>query len=125
MNIKTKRKTAGKTRAAGAAKPKFDREALDRLASVFAAFADGTRLALLQELMAGPRTVNELFAAIGTTQANISRQLKILHQAGLLRREQKGLFVTYSVGDRIVKEMCNIACRKLSQAPVRPVPRSF
>lgn len=122
MQAKPKKKTQGKSTG----KQKFDRASLDRLAEVFGAFADGTRLALLQELMSGPKSVNELLAAVGTTQANVSRQLKILHQAGLLSREQSGLFVIYSIVDTIVLDMCNVACRKLNKMAVPPaVPEFF
>jgi DNA-binding transcriptional ArsR family regulator len=122
MKSKPKKKPAPKP----GAKPRFDRVALDRLAEVFGAFADGTRLALLQELMSGPKNVNQLLAAAGTTQANVSRQLKILHQAGLLGREQNGLFVIYSIADSLVLDMCNVACRKLNQAAAQPtVPEFF
>lgn len=107
-------------------KQKFDRASLDRLAEVFGAFADGTRLALLQELMAGPKSVNELLSATGTSQANVSRQLKILHQAGLLSRKQNGLYVIYSIADDMVLDMCNVACRKLNRtAPLPSVPEFF
>ncbi len=95
---------------------KLNRTALDRLAEVFRAFADGTRLALLQELKSGPKNVNQLLAITGTTQANVSRQLKVLHAAGLLHREESGPFVLYSIADEVVLEMCNAACRKLSKA---------
>ena len=105
---------------------KLDRTALDRLAEVFRAFADGTRLALLQELKDGPKNVNQLLAATGTTQANISRQLKVLHSAGLLHREENGPFVLYSIADEVVLEMCNAACRKLSKAvALTALPKHF
>ena len=105
---------------------KLDRAALDRLAEVFRAFADGTRLALLQELKDGPKNVGELLTATGTTQANVSRQLKLLHAAGLLHREQCGPFVCYSIADDVVLEMCNAACGKLSRAVAHaPVPEVF
>ena len=68
----------------------LDRSSLERLAAVFRAFGDATRLALLQELKSGARSVNELQVALGTSQANISRQLKVLHDAGLLSRERRG-----------------------------------
>ncbi len=106
-------------------KPGFDRASFARLADIFSAFADATRLTLLQELLAGPKTVNELFSAVGTTQANVSRQLKLLHKAGLLNREQKGSFVTYSIADGTVLDMCNVACRKLNQAALQVVPEFF
>ena len=105
---------------------KLDRDALNRLAEVFRAFADGTRLALLQELRDGPKNVNQLCSAIGTTQANVSRQLKLLHAAGLLRREECGPFVCYSIADEVVSEMCNAACRKLSKAVAQTaIPEFF
>jgi len=119
------KKTASASKGRAGTKQKLDRAALSRLAVVFGAFADGTRLALLQELMSGPKNVNELLASVGTTQANVSRQLKILHQAGLLSREQNGLFVTYDIVDSMVLEMCNIACRKLNRTAPPTVPEFF
>ena len=105
---------------------KLDRAALDRLAEIFRAFADATRLALLQKLKDGPKNVGELLTATGTTQANVSRQLKILHAAGLLHRETRGPFVRYSIADDVVLEMCNAACRKLSKAVTHtPIPEVF
>ena len=105
---------------------KLDRAALDRLAEIFRAFADGTRLALLQELKDGSKNVGELLTATGTTQANVSRQLKLLHAAGLLHREESGPFVRYSIADEVVLEMCNAACRKLSKAVTHaPIPEFF
>ncbi len=95
---------------------KLDRAALERLAEIFRAFGDATRLALLQELKNGPKNVGELLTATGTTQANVSRQLKLLHAAGLLHRTEDGPYVLYSIADDVVMEMCNAACRKLSRA---------
>ena len=71
---------------------------------------------MLQELKDGPKNVGELLTATGTTQANVSRQLKLLHAAGLLHREESGPFVCYSVAEEVVFERCNAACRKLSKA---------
>lgn len=93
----------------------FDRAALERLAGVFRAFGDATRLALLQELKGGPRSVNELQAALGTSQANISRQLKVLHDAGLLSRERRGAQVFYAISEALVMDICEAACRKLNR----------
>jgi DNA-binding transcriptional ArsR family regulator len=120
------KKTKKNERRKSPVKQKLDRSSLDRLAKIFTAFSDTTRLVLLQELTRGPKNVNELIDAAGTTQANVSRQLKILHQAGLLSREQSGLFVIYSIADSMVLEMCNVACRKLNQATTStPVPEFF
>jgi len=107
------------------AHPRFNRASFTLLADTFRAFADPTRLALLRELLEGPKTVNELFNAVGTTQANISRQLKLLHKAGLLNRKQSGLFVSYSISDPLVLEICNMACRKIKQTTPEYIPDYF
>ena len=93
----------------------LDRAVLERLAAVFRAFGDATRLALLQELKGGPRSVNELQGALGTSQANISRQLKVLHDAGLLSRERRGAQVFYAISEALVMDICEAACRKLNR----------
>ena len=79
---------------------------MERLAAVFRAFGDATRLALLQELKSGARSVNELQTALGTSQANISRQLKVLHEAGLLSRERRGAQVFYAISEPLVMDIC-------------------
>lgn len=60
---------------------------LDR---TFAALADPTRRALLCQLRAGAATVSELAAPFGVSLAAISKHLRVLEGAGLLRREVKG-----------------------------------
>jgi DNA-binding transcriptional ArsR family regulator len=106
--------TIERNRRAGS---RLDRAALERLAGVFRAFGDATRLALLQELKNGGRNVNELQGALGTSQANISRQLKVLHEAGLLSRQRRGAHVFYAISEPLVMEICNAACRKLNREP--------
>jgi len=93
----------------------IDRASLERLAAVFRAFGDATRLALLQELKSGAMSVNELQAALGTSQANISRQLKVLHDAGLLSRERRGAQVFYAISEALVMDICEAACRKMNR----------
>lgn len=103
---------------------KLDLSDLDRVASFFRAFAEPTRLALLQELKETPRTVGELVETLPTTQANVSKQLKILYDAGLLAREKQGTTVTYSICEPIVMDLCRIACEKLNRGP-RPKKLKF
>jgi len=94
---------------------KLDLSDLDRVASFFRAFAEPTRLALLQELQEGPRNVGELVATLAMTQTNISKQLKILFEAGLLAREKQGTSVSYSICEHTVLDLCRIACDKLNR----------
>jgi DNA-binding transcriptional ArsR family regulator len=94
---------------------KQNRAALEKIASNFRALSEPTRLAILQELKAGPRTVNELVEAIGLSQANVSKQLGILREAGFLHREQRGTSALYSIGDQMVMELCALVCDRLNK----------
>jgi DNA-binding transcriptional ArsR family regulator len=89
---------------------------LERVADFFRAFSEPTRLALLQELKSGPCTVGELVEALPTTQANISKQLKVLHQAELISRTKDGTRVIYSISEPAVLELCRTACEQLNRS---------
>jgi len=93
----------------------FDRLTLERIAAFFKVFAEPTRLAILQLLRRGPASVNELVAALPTSQANVSKQLKTLHDADLLKREQRGTQVIYSIAEPLVFELCELVCSKLNR----------
>jgi len=60
---------------------------LDR---TFAALADPTRRALLARLDRGPATVSELAEPFEMSLAAVSKHLRVLERAGLLRRHVKG-----------------------------------
>ncbi len=94
---------------------KLDLADLDRVASFFRAFSEPTRLALLEELKEGPCAVSELVNVLPTTQANVSKQLKILYDTGLVERRKDGTRVIYSICEPAVEEICRIACDKLNR----------
>ena len=96
-------------------KPQLDRAALERVANLFRIFSEATRLAILQALMPGSKSVNELVEELGTTQANISKQLRILYDARILARDKRGNQVFYSIDDDIVEPLCNLVCGKLNR----------
>ena len=60
----------------------------DSLTAVFAALADPTRRAILERLEGGERNVTELAAPFAMTQPAISKHLKVLESAGLIRRSR-------------------------------------
>jgi DNA-binding transcriptional ArsR family regulator len=70
-----------------------------RLALQLRAVADERRLRLLRLCADGPATVSALAAALADSEPNVSRQLKSLAEAGLLRRSRQGQFVEYSLAD--------------------------
>src|SRR3954463_13427862 len=60
----------------------------DRLSQTFAALANSTRRAILARLARGAATVNELAAPFEMTLPAISKHIKVLERAGLVRRGQ-------------------------------------
>jgi DNA-binding transcriptional ArsR family regulator len=54
-------------------------------------------------------------AETGRGQANISKQLKVLAEAGLVTRRKKGLQVFYRLGDPLVERLCQLACETIAQ----------
>lgn len=97
------------------AKPALDSQSLEKVASFFKVFAEPTRLMILQHLRKGDSSVNEIVEAISTSQANVSKQLRMLYEAGLLTREQKGNQVFYSIGEPMVFDLCDLVCDKLNR----------
>ena len=59
----------------------------DPLSQTFAALADPTRRAILERLAKGKAPVGELAAPFDISAPAISRHLKVLEKAGLVRRE--------------------------------------
>lgn len=64
--------------------------AAEKLDATFAALADPTRRAILLRLSAGEATVGELAAPLPISQPAVSRHLKVLEGAGLIRRRIDG-----------------------------------
>jgi DNA-binding transcriptional ArsR family regulator len=60
------------------------------LDSTFAALADPTRRAILARLMRGPARVTDLATPFDMSLNGVSKHLKALESAGLLRRERRG-----------------------------------
>lgn len=59
---------------------------LDPLSSTFSALADPTRRAILARLMQGEANVTELAQPFSMSQPAISKHLKVLERAGLIRK---------------------------------------
>jgi DNA-binding transcriptional ArsR family regulator len=100
---------------------KQNRAALEKIASNFRALSEPTRLAILQELKGGPKTVNEIVEAVGLSQANVSKQLGILRDAGFLAREAKGTSAHYSISDKLVMQLCTLVCNRLNKQALAKV----
>src|SRR5882757_9495061 len=60
--------------------------AADPLSATFAALADPTRRAILARLIEGSATVKELSAPFAMSGPAVSKHLKVLERAGLIKR---------------------------------------
>jgi DNA-binding transcriptional ArsR family regulator len=98
-------------------------EFLDQMAEKFRALGDATRLAILRALMAGERNVSQVVAETGRGQANISKQLKLLAEAGLVVRRKEGLQVFYRLGDPLVERLCQLVCETIAQEAQEEIDR--
>ncbi|MCB9555748.1 MAG: helix-turn-helix transcriptional regulator [Deltaproteobacteria bacterium] len=82
-----------------------------KVAGRFRLLADPARLKVLYLLRQRDQlTVGETAEALGCSQPQASRQLAQLHRAGILRRQQLGNTVRYSVADPSVFELCETVC---------------
>jgi len=63
----------------------------------FAALADETRCRVLDLLHARPRPVHELAAEFAISRPAISRHLRVLREAGLVREEKRGRENVYAM----------------------------
>lgn len=96
-------------------------QVFEQVARYFSLLADPTRLRILSLLCSDERPVREVVEAIGLTQANISRHLSILHDAGVLARRRDGNSVYYRVIDPNFVDICRtvsitVASRDLGEA---------
>jgi DNA-binding transcriptional ArsR family regulator len=64
----------------------------DRLSETLAALANSTRRSILARLAEGEATVNELAEPFEMTLPSISKHIKVLERAGLVRRGQRAQF---------------------------------
>ena len=61
-----------------------------RLTPVFHALGDATRRRMLRELASGERTVGQLAQPFAISLAAASKHIKVLENAGLIRRKVRG-----------------------------------
>jgi len=90
-------------------------EALELIAGRFRVLSEASRLKLIIALEDGEKNVSALVKATGLTQANVSRQLQTLTEAGILGRRKEGLNVIYRIADQTIFDMCDHVCGSLQR----------
>lgn len=80
-----------------------------RLASVFKALADPTRLRIISALSSGERCVHEMAESLGLNQPAVSHQLRLLRDRDLVRYRREGRHIIYALDDAHVHELFSMA----------------
>lgn len=85
-------------------------EAIELIADRFRILGEPIRIRIIQELEAGEKNVGELVAAVGSSQPNVSKHLRILQESGVVGRRQEGNNVYYAIADPAVLDLCDAVC---------------
>lgn len=89
-------------------------EVFESVARYFSVLGEPTRLRILHALCQEERCVNDIIKVTGLAQANGSRHLGLMYQAGLLSRRREGTQVFYKVADPMYVELCRSVTSQIS-----------
>lgn len=89
-------------------------DALNQVADYFKVLSEVSRILVLCSLKSGPRNVKEIMEDTGLGQANVSKHLKILKDAGFVTRQPEGVSAYYEIADPIIFDLCELVCDRLS-----------
>ena len=89
-------------------------EVVQQVAEYFGVLSEPMRLRILNVLQDGEKCVQDLVEATATSQANVSKHLKVMLQAGILSRRSEGTSAYYSVDDDLIFELCKLVCDRLA-----------
>ena len=87
---------------------------LEPVAEYFKMLSEVSRLQILSCLRAGPMNGKDIIEATGMGQANLSKHLRALTQAGILSRQPQGVSVYYEIADPIIFELCELVCDRIT-----------
>ena len=80
----------------------------------FKLLGEPMRLKILQAVCRAPRTVTDIVATTGATQANVSKHLALLAAAGILTRKKDGQCVYYGMKDPLTLKLCELVHTQLA-----------
>ncbi|WP_232214579.1 ArsR/SmtB family transcription factor [Rubidibacter lacunae] len=78
------------------------------MADFFKALSETSRLQIAFCLQAGEKNVSQIIEITCLGQANVSKHLKNLTQAGVVSRSQRGNSVYYQIANPLVFPMCDL-----------------
>jgi ArsR family transcriptional regulator len=103
--------------------PPVSDEALSLIASWFRVLSEPNRLRILRALEEGEKNITELVNATGLTQANVSRHVQSLAEAGMVGRRREGLVTICFIDDPTISKLCDTVCTNLQKRLARQAKR--
>lgn len=93
--------------------PNLNDQILSDVGRIFSSLGDPSRLKILRALLEAERPLSQgaVIEATGLTQANASKHLSHLVQAGLVLREPAGSMAFFRPVKPIVPEVCALVCQ--------------
>ena len=82
---------------------------------LFKVLSDPIKLHILYLLKKERLNVSGIVDQTGLKQAHVSKQLGLLHVAGLLGREREGSQVYYFIKEPLIFNLCELVCDKLER----------
>lgn len=76
-----------------------------RLAELFSAMSDASRVQIIAALLNGPMNVQSLAEVAGISESGVSHHLRGLRQMHLVRARKEGRWVYYSLDDEHVVQL--------------------
>lgn len=86
-----------------------------RIADRLKTISEPTRLKILHLLENRELTVSQILAAVGGSQANISKHLARMRHGGLVAARREGTAVYYRVSDPTAFAICKTVCDALEE----------
>jgi DNA-binding transcriptional ArsR family regulator len=96
-------------------------EVFESVARYFSVLGEPTRLRILHALCQEEKCVNEIIRVTTLAQANVSRHLGLMYQAGMLSRRRDGTQIFYKVADPMYVELCRTVSIQVAGRAENPV----
>lgn len=91
-------------------------QAVERVAAYFRALSDPTRLRILIALREREHSVGELARRVHCSQANISKHLAVLLDAGIIARTMRRTTSLLNIADYAIFGLCETVCDSIASS---------
>ncbi len=88
---------------------------LNRLARIYNALGDPTRLKVVMALAGGEMCVCDLAVFLGITESAVSHQLRRLRDLGLVKNRREGQVLFYSLDDDQVADLLKVGLERVGE----------